>query len=115
MKRLRPETRTIYQLLQENGVAIEDFCIDWMFTLFASSLPIKTSRVIWDCFLVFGEGYLISLIGRCLSQLLNNHRDNRTDQARAESLCELGTQGIKEYLKRLKIEWIWREMFYDEF
>jgi len=45
VKRLRPETKTIYQLLHENGVAIEDFCIDWMFTLFASSLPIKTSRV----------------------------------------------------------------------
>jgi hypothetical protein len=43
----------------EQSLNTEVFILDWLYTLFARAFDIKIVRVVWDCYFIFGEFYII--------------------------------------------------------
>ena len=42
-------------------MSTEVFILDWVFTAFTRAFSLKTARVFWDIWLVFGDYYLLRL------------------------------------------------------
>lgn len=60
-EKLKSNCPTVLKSFDDLGVSTEVFILDWVFTAFTRAFSLKTARVFWDIWLVFGDYYLLRL------------------------------------------------------
>jgi len=92
-----------YEGMSREGILPGDMCNEYIYTLFTSSLPYGYSSIIWDLYLLLGEGIVIGYCGKII-QVIRSGEGGRSEGSSVD---------VKERIRGIDIRWLWREMFED--